>query len=68
MTNTTLLERFISQSGYKKSYLAKSLGITVFTLSQKINNKVEFWASEIDKLCELLDIGINDRMVIFFAK
>lgn len=68
MTNTSLLEQFIAKSGYKRSFIAEKLGITTYTLAQKINNLLEFWASEIDTLCELLNIGVEDRMAIFFAK
>jgi plasmid maintenance system antidote protein VapI len=67
MTNTILLEQYIEKSGYKRSYLAKALGITAYALSMKINSKNEFKASEIDILCKLLNIGIKDRMRIFFA-
>ena len=68
MTNTVLLEQYIEKSGYKKSFIAKALGITAYALALKINNKSEFKANEIDILCKLLNIGIRDRMRIFFAK
>lgn len=68
MTNTPLLLKYIDKSGYKRSYIAKYLGISTYTLSMKINNVIEFWASEIDALCELLNIDTDDRMAIFFAK
>lgn len=68
MTNTALLEEYIEKSGYKKSFLAKALGITAYALSMKINGKNEFKASEIDILCKLLNIGVRDRMRIFFAQ
>ena len=68
MTNTPLLLKYIEKSGYKRSYIAKHLGISTYTLSMKINNVIEFWASEIDALCELLSIDTADRMAIFFAK
>ena len=67
MTNTALLEEYIEKSGYKKSFIAKALGITAYALALKINNKSEFKANEIDILCKLLNIGIRDRMRIFFA-
>lgn len=67
MTNTILLEQYIEKSGYKKSFIAKALDITAYSLSLKINGKSEFKASEIDILCKLLNIGIKDRMRIFFA-
>ena len=68
MTNTPLLEKRIEDSGYKRSYIAKCLGITAYALALKINNKSEFKPSEIDILCELLNIDVEGRMAIFFAK
>lgn len=68
MTNSALLEDYIEKSGYKKSYIAKALGITRSGLFLKCTNKNEFKASEIEVLCELLNIDIDDRIRIFFAK
>lgn len=68
MTNTALLDEYINKSGYKKSYIADTLGITRSGLSLKCKNKSEFKASEIEALCKLLNIGITDRIKIFFAK
>lgn len=68
MTHTPLLERRIDESGYKRSYLAKCLGITPYALAMKINNKSEFKPSEIDILCELLGIDVDEMMAIFFTK
>lgn len=68
MTNTPLLEKYIDESGYKRSYIAKSLGINSYTLAMKINNSSEFRASEIETLCKLLNIDVAERMSIFFAK
>ena len=68
MTNTSLLEEYIKKSGYKKSYLAKALGISRYGFTLKCNNKAEFRASEIDTLCKLLNISVKDIMAIFFAK
>ena len=68
MTNTERLETFIEKSGYKKSFIAKRIGITRYALILKINNKSEFKATEIETLCTLLNIGVDERMAIFFAK
>lgn len=68
MTNTSLLEQYIANSGYKRGFLAEKLGLSRFTLAQKINNKSEFKANEIDMLCTLLNIDTETRMNIFFAK
>ena len=68
MTNTALLEEYIEKSGYKKSFIAKGIGISAYALTLKINNKNEFKGSEMDGLCKLLNIGVRDRMRIFFAQ
>ena len=69
MTNTELLEKKIADSGYKKSYIAKAIGLkSSYGLSNKINNKTEFKASEINALCELLKIETaEEKEEIFFA-
>lgn len=67
MTNTTLLEKKIEESGFRKSYIAKELGLSTYGLSLKIKNVNEFKASEIDKLCNLLGItNMEERCAIFF--
>ena len=67
MTKTSLLEQYIEKSGYKKSFIAKQLGITAYAFSLKINNKSEFKANEIAILCKLLKISARDKDAIFFA-
>ena len=67
MTDTALLEEYISKSGYKKSYLASKIKKSSYALALKINNKSEFKASEIDVLCDLLGLDTKTRMAIFFA-
>ena len=67
MTNTTMLVTFIDNSGFKRSHIAKKLGITSYTLARKIENKSEFKANEIEILCNLLSIDKEERMAIFFA-
>lgn len=68
MTNTTLLEQYIENSGYKKSFIAEQLGLTAYGFSLKVNNKSEFKASEMTTLCDLLKIQARDKEAIFFAK
>lgn len=68
MTNTQLLEEAIEKSGYKKSYIAKMIGITTYCLARKIRNENEFKASEINTLCNLLKIeNAAEKERIFFA-
>ncbi len=47
MTNTELLRKRIDQSGYKMSFIAQKLKLSYQGLLNKINNKSEFKASEI---------------------
>lgn len=69
MTNTALLEELISKSGYKKSYIAKAIGLkSAYGLAKKIRNENEFKAKEINALCELLKIdSLEEKERIFFA-
>ena len=67
MANTEALEKKIRDQGIKKVFLAEKLGITTFGLSKKINNINEFKASEIQTLCELLNItSLKEKESIFF--
>lgn len=68
MTDTAKLAKRIEASGYKKSYIAKTLGITTHALSMKVRNLSEFKASEIDTICRLLGItDAGEKEAIFFA-
>ncbi len=69
MTNTEYLEEIIEASGLKKGYIAEKLGISRYGLSNKIANKNEFKASEINSLCEILNISKStEKERLFFAK
>ena len=68
MTNTQLLLDYIDNSGLKRNYIARMLGITTYSLAQKIHNIREFKASEIYTLCKVLGISSPDSInAIFFA-
>lgn len=47
---------------------AKSIGMSVSTLSFKLNNKVSWTQQEINLACELLDIEDEEVTVYFFKK
>ena len=69
MTDTERLKEAIQKSGLKMQYLAKRLNLSYFGFSNKVNNVTEFKASEIDTLCELLQIkALSEKERIFFAK
>lgn len=67
MVNTELLRKKMNDSGYKLTYIAKQIGITYQGFLKKINNETEFKATEIQLLCKLLNVGIQEKEVIFFA-
>jgi len=67
VTNSKLLNLEIRKSGLSRVEVAKKLGLSLVSLGKKINNKVEFKASEIYKLIFLLDIGDEQTFNIFFA-
>lgn len=68
MTNTALLVEFIEKSGYKRSYIAQRLDLTPYGFANKVNNKSEFKASEINMLCDLLHIDSPaDKEAVFFS-
>lgn len=67
MINTQMLKSKIDESGYKQIYIAKQLGISNQCLSGKIKNKTEFTGSQIQALCILLNIDVQQKEQIFFA-
>lgn len=68
MTNTEMLLNSIRESGLKRSTILKMTNIKAYsTLRAKIENKSEFTASEIIKLCEILHLTNDQREAIFFT-
>ena len=68
MTNATLLRAKIEASGLKLRFIATKVGITYQALLNKMNNKSEFRAREIQALCDVLGISPQEKEDIFFAK
>ena len=69
MTDTELLKARIQKSGYKIAFLAEQMELSRQGLYHKINDRHEFTASEIEKLCDLLGVdSLEERSRIFFAK
>ena len=67
MTDTERLNEIIDASGYKRSFIAKQVGLSPFGLANKINNVYEFKTGEINALCALLGIdSLEDKEAIFF--
>lgn len=68
MTNTALINQYIEATGLKRSYIAKTIGISRAALANKISNRSDFKASEIDTICKILGINtLEEKESIFFA-
>ena len=46
---------------------ANAIGISSTSLSDKLNNKVQFKQNEINLACELLQIDVSDISLYFFS-
>lgn len=68
MTNTKLFLKILKEKKITQSELAKKSNMTRQSLSMKIHNVREFVPSQIDKICEVLEItDIALRDALFFA-
>lgn len=67
MTNTKLLNDAINESGLKREWIAKQIGITRVALCEKISNRREFKASELVKLAKILSLPDEKREIIFLT-
>lgn len=68
MVNKVLLEKKIAESGKKKGFLAKKCGLSRQGFLNCINGVAFFNASQIQILCEELNItSLREKEAIFFA-
>lgn len=68
MTDLELLEAKIAESGKKKAYLAKKVGLTPAGFRNCCLNKSEFRTGQVKILCKELNIdSLEERQAIFFA-
>lgn len=68
MIDSKKLNRKINASGMKRKYIAEKLGLSPYGLSKKISNENEFKVSEVEKICNILNMTADEREDIFFAK
>lgn len=69
MVDTDKLKGLLVSKGFRQEDAAKQIGISTPTLNGKINNKTDFLSSEIEQLCELLEIRDAKTVVeVFFYK
>lgn len=67
MTDLSLLQQTIKESGMKKKAIAKKLKISMSTLYRKVNGAGEFTAAEIITLAKILNLNYEMRDKIFFS-
>lgn len=57
----------IKEFGYTQKRLAESIGISEGQFCQKLSSRYPFKQTEIQKICELLNIEAEDIGVYFFS-
>ena len=67
MTDALELDYAIKKAGLNRQEIAKVLGISMMSLFNKIHNRTEFKASEIETLKQALHLSNEQRDKIFFA-
>ena len=68
MINTKLLKSYFVKNGLTQDEIAKKIGISYQSLSDKVNNKVQFKIDEVSSLCEILSINEERDSIFFFKK
>lgn len=58
----------IKEYGYTQERLAEEVGMTIATMSLKLNNKAYFKQPEIEKIRKILRIDIDEVGVYFFTQ
>lgn len=67
MTNGKLLKQIAKSKHFTLQRLAEAIGVSRQGLSNKIENRSEFKASEVSKLSDLLGLSAKQKQDIFFA-
>lgn len=68
MTNTVEFKVALMRAGMTTEDLSKKIGLSQQSISYKVNNKREFTSSEISKISDALNLSVEERDTIFFAK
>lgn len=59
------IDAYIKDSGFKKSYIAKEIGVSNQTLTRRLNHTRKWQPIEIYRLVRLLDIPLADLEQVF---
>ncbi len=65
--NLEYLNDRIKLSRIPISAIAEGIGLSRQSLYQKMNGKREFKSSEVNKICEMLRLTNEEKMLVFFA-
>ena len=68
MTNRNELRAAVARKGLTMGELAEKIGIGIASMSNKANGRMDFRASEIERIAEVLNLNYKDIGIIFFAK
>ena len=69
MTNSKLLKLKIKESGLKLGFIVDKLNTSYAWFNKKLENEKDFNATEMQILCEILNItDLAEKDRIFFAK
>lgn len=62
------IETLINEKGFKKSFIAKNLNISVESLRKKLKGLVDFKVSELIKLSDILNLSVESLVKIITEK
>lgn len=68
MTDSDKLISLAKEKGFKLMKLAEVCGLTYQGFTNKVKNLTEFTAGEILAISDLLELGKDDMMQIFFCE
>ena len=66
--NSVLLKDIVKQSGLKKTFIAKELGVSYSSYMRKESGKSPLYADELAVLWNLLNLSKKEVDEIFFAE
>ena len=68
MTNTTEIKRLIAESGWKKSHIAKLMGMREEKLWRKIQGRTRWTTDDVANFKKVFSLSPEEIMAIFFAE
>ena len=68
MADIRLISRYISESGFKMSHLAKAMNMTDATFHSRLCGKTSFKVEEAERLAGILHLSMLERDTCFFDR